>query len=182
MICNRILSLFAFPLRVATSIGLNSTWATFPSLTHCQRVRLDCSTLKKAANVHSIRQKLQNPQCEGVFRGCLIFNGKAHFHFHLHRTPQTDRGLAKKVEIKVKELQSNRDHDDYLKPVDIYSPTASGHWKASTYRQPEERHMVGRLSTHVRCRYIPCSFTLTVVIGASVSITTSGCDDVNIYF
>ena len=34
---------------------------------------LDCPTLKKATNVHSIRQ---NPQCEGVFRERSIFNGK----------------------------------------------------------------------------------------------------------
>ena len=38
------------------------------------KLRLDCSTVKKGANVHSIRQ---SPQCEGFFRERSIFNGKA---------------------------------------------------------------------------------------------------------
>ena len=57
-----------------------------------------------------------------------VIRGAAHFYWHLRRTPpQTNRGLAKNVEIEVNELEE--DFDEELNS--FYNPTTtpSGDWK-----------------------------------------------------
>jgi hypothetical protein len=55
-----------------------------------------------------------------------VIRAAAHFYWHRRRTPNTGRGLAKKVEIEVTELQvESVEYDDELSPVVLYGPTAS---------------------------------------------------------
>jgi hypothetical protein len=57
-----------------------------------------------------------------------VIRAAAHFYFHRRRTPHTGRGLAKKIEVEVNELEE--DFDEETNP--IYNPgptTASFDWK-----------------------------------------------------
>ena len=59
-----------------------------------------------------------------------VIRAAAHFYWHRRRTLKNGRGLlAEKVKIEVTELQVESveyDNDSELKPVVVYSPTASG--------------------------------------------------------
>ena len=61
-----------------------------------------------------------------------VIRAAAHFYWHCRRTPQIDqRGLAKRVEIEMTELELEKDSEsdeygDKLIPVAINGPTASG--------------------------------------------------------
>jgi hypothetical protein len=50
-----------------------------------------------------------------------VIRAAAHFYFHRRRTPHTGRGLAKKIEIEVNELEE--DYDDEINL--IYNPTTA---------------------------------------------------------
>ena len=57
-----------------------------------------------------------------------VIRAAAHFYWHRRRTPQTGRGLASFVDIKVTELkQESVTYDEGLKRLIVYGPT--GDWK-----------------------------------------------------
>ena len=60
-----------------------------------------------------------------------VIRAAAHFYWHRRRTLQTgQRGLARKVEIEVAELElESVEYDDDLNPVYTCGLTASGDWK-----------------------------------------------------
>ena len=115
-----------------------------------------------------------------------LIHAAAHFYWHRHRTPQTNkRRLAKLVEIEIAELEKDLEsdeQDDELVPVSVNGPTASG--KGGKHFDVQIGTVYGwRIINNC---FVPLYPALFYFDNSDWSIseyhTTSGCDDADIQF